>query len=183
MVHRSVLKVAEELQKQNFQPDLIIGVGRGGIIAAGLLCSELTGEKLVESSKKGVREIQSPKIRLGTLNSTVFLKDTLRQIGAEKGEFYSRIDRIVLSEVDMDIAEDEKVLLIVAQNFTGSTLGKAKNVLLTQRVSRSNIKTAALFWHKHENITLEHEPDFFGSAIPIDKTMPWKYHEINTDRY
>ena len=48
-VHKATLKVIEKLRKHDFRPTVIIGVGRGGMVSAGLLCSELTGEDLVES--------------------------------------------------------------------------------------------------------------------------------------
>lgn len=184
-VHKSVLKVIDELRKEDFRPDLIVGVGRGGIICSGLLCSELTGDELVESSKRGEESIRSPKIKLGTINSTIFLKGTQsRQIREGRRKLSSRVDKIELSDVNVDIAENDRILVIVAQNFTGSTLEKATNIILLGKGGRrDDICTAAVFWHKHENISIEHEPDIFGRIIPIDKTMPWKYHEITTDRY
>ena len=184
IVHKGILKVIDKLQKEDFRPDLIVGVGRGGIICSGLLCSELTCDELVDNSKRGKKGIRTPTIKLGTINSTVFLKDTRsKQIREERRKLSSRVDKIELSDVNVEIAENEKILVIVAQNFTGSTLEKATNMLLSKKVPRDNIRTVTVFWHKHENISIVHEPDIFGKIIPIDKTMPWKYHEITTDRY
>ena len=183
-VHKNILKVIENLRKEDFHPNLIIGVGRGGIISSGLLCSELTGEELVESSKKIVSKIHSPQIKLGTINSTIFLKGTIPQQTKREGKkLFSRVDKIELSDVSVEITRNDKILVIVAQNFTGSTLERATKILLKKGVPRDNICTATLFWHKHKNMNIKHEPDIFGTIISIDKTMPWKYHDITTDRY
>ena len=55
----------------------------------------------------------------------------------------------------------KNALWVVAQNFIGSTLEKAIDILLLQGVPRHQIRTAAV----------------------VDKTMPWKHSQANTDRY
>ena len=183
-VHKSILEVIDKLQKEDFKPSLIVGVGRGGIICSGLLCSELTGDELVESSKRRKKGIQTPKIKLETINSTIFLKDARsRQIRDKREKLSSMVDKIELSDVNVDIAKNERILVVVAQSFTGSTLEKATDILLSKGALRDNIRTVSVFWHKHKNISIAHEPDIFGRIVSIDKTMPWKYHEITTDRY
>ena len=183
-VHKSILKIAHNKEIENFQPTLIFGVGRGGIICSGLFCSELISEELIVKSKKEGKNIHSPKIKLETINSTIYLKDSnIKQIKGKSKFLTSSIDKIELSNIDFDIEGIENILVIVAQNFTGSTLEKATNMLLKKGVRRECIKTVAIFWHKHENINIVHVPDFVGNTTSINKTMPWKIKDITTDRY
>lgn len=180
-VHESNLSVKRRLKDVNFQPNYIIGIGRGGTIAAGLLCSELTGGSLVKGSKMDDEKIRTPKINLDTINSTLYLRDDLsKKLKNEQG----RLDRTELSNLNINISEDRKVLLIIAQSFSGSTLEKATNMVLKKGVERKNLRTATLFWQKQErNIDIVHEPDIYGKIISTDKTMPWKRHKVTTDRY
>lgn len=181
---RGIQNIMNQLREQNFCASLIVGVGRGGIICAGLLCSELTGRELVERSKEKQAKARSPKIRLDAINSTVFLKEVRpKNDKGESGQLVSRVDKIELSDINVDIREDDKIVLIVAQSYTGGTLEKATDVLLKKGAKRENIKTATLFWHQHQKINMVHEPDIFGMVMPLNKTPPWKLHDISTDRY
>jgi len=183
-VHRSILRVKERIREENFHPTNIIGIGRGGIICAGLLVSEMISEELVDSVKIKKEELRTPPIRLGIMNTTLYLKATAaipKKIRPDSTD--SLIDKLELSDVEVNIRENDKILLVVAQTFSGDTLERATNLLLSKGFSRDNIKTVTVFWHKHPNIEVVHSPDIFGSIIPIGKTMPWKYYEVTTDRY
>jgi hypoxanthine phosphoribosyltransferase len=184
MVRRSILRVKERLREENFQPTNIIGIGRGGIICAGLLCSEMINEELVDTAKIKKEELRTPPIRLGIMNTTLYLKPTAAiPKKMRRDSMESLIDKTELSDVEVNIRENDKILLIVAQTYSGITLESATNLLLSKGISRENIKTVTVFWHKHPNIEVVHSPDIFGSIISIKKTMPWKYYEVTTDRY
>ena len=167
-VHRAILKIKHELHNDNHKPDVIIGIGRGGAICAGLLCSEL------------MDEINGYHPRIEVVNSRV----TFKKVGSE-----FKVDKIELSEEDfaeISIIPSSKVVIIIAQSFTGHSLQEALDRVLAQRIPRENIKTIALFWHKDPKlrVKIRHQADIVGEYLPIRKTTPWKIHqEIPTDRF
>jgi hypoxanthine phosphoribosyltransferase len=183
-VHKGACRLIDRMRNAGFAPDVVVGVGRGGIICAGLVCSELTSERLAESTRSGESAIRSPRIRLESINSTVFLKNAATVMQAQTGRSpVSHVDRIELSDSCLSVAASDKVLLVVAQNYTGNSLQRATEMLLAKGIPRENIRTAAVFWLKDDRTDIVHEPDLYGVVAPIGKTMPWKASEINTDRY
>ena len=180
-VHKASLNIVFKIKERGFKPNLIIGVGRGGILAAGLLCSELTQKELIKDTVKGKSHLQT-KIRICVIDSKVFFKNT-DTLNKNHNQLQTSIDRIEQSEIDFNIDPQDKILVVVSQNFKGETLLNTINKLLEKGVSRDNILSVALFWHKHKYIEIIHEPDLFGYVLSIEKTMPWKDYQINTDRY
>lgn len=179
VVHNAYLKVARELKHDAFSPTAIIGVGRGGIVSAGLLSSELVTERLVTENTGKDDVIRTPPIKIGVINSVVYLK---RDVHRPDGLTVT-VDKIEFIDPDINLEQQDKVLLVVAQSFTGSSLNKAVQMIVRKGVPRENIKTAAIFLYKHKNIAREHTPDIFGKVIEINKTMPWKNNDASTDRY
>ncbi len=183
-VHKGVCRLIAKMRAANYNPSVVIGVGRGGIICAGLVCSELTTETLVEGRRSGEAKVKSPKIRLETINSTVHLKDRTALPSSQAGDrLVSHVDSIELSADDLTLDKDDRILLVVAQNFTGNSLQRAADIVMARGIPRDNIVTACVFWQRDENVTQVHEPDLYGATASIRKTMPWKYSEVNTDRF
>ena len=182
-VHRSILSLMDKLRRDRFDPTMVVGIGRGGILCSGLLCSELTGEGLVRNAQER-GPLLSRKIKLHAVNSTVHMKQRLPEgIRGHGSELVAKVDRIDVDDVGVDVVESDKVLLLVAQTFTGTTLEKATSSLVARGVPRNNIRSASVFWHRHRNIETVHVPDVFGRTLSISKTMPWKNRGVTTDRY
>ncbi len=180
-VHKAYINLVAKLKTEGFVPTAIIGIGRGGVVAAGLIGSELLTERLTADMEHR-ESIQKP-IKIGTINSVVSLKGSELRHGELANRLVSRVDKIELTEPEIELRNDDKVLLVVAQHFTGASLNKAMNILLSKGIRREYIKTATVFWHRHRNVPLEHEPDLFGLIAGVDKTVPWKDSRISTDRY
>lgn len=182
-VHKSALGIINKLEKESFFPTVIIGIGRGGILGAGLICSELT-KKYLSNTYQFKQNDLFPNIKIGAINSKVIFKSE-RSEKTSNGKLSPRIERIEFANDDLnvEINSADKLLLLVAQNFTGGSLEKALVGFLDKNIKRENIRTASLFWHKDKKIRCSHDPDIFGEIISVSKTMPWKIKEDSTDRY
>ncbi len=169
-VHHTVIEVKRKLDEISFKPDIIIGIGRGGTICAGLLCSEL------------MREVNGYHPQIEVVNSKV----TFKRI---PNEMKTEVDKIELSQEDfreLDLNPSQKILILIAQSFTGHSLKEALDQVLAKQIPRENIKTVALFWHTSPkvNVKVVHKPDIIGDKLPIGKTTPWKIHQaLRTDRF
>lgn len=182
-VHRSALRIINKLEKESFSPSVIIGIGRGGILGAGLIGSELTRKYLSNIHQFGQDDL-FPNIKIGVINSKVIFKSE-RSEKKSNGTLSPRIERIEFANDDLnvEINDADKLLLLVAQNFTGGSLEKALISFLDKDIKRENVRTASLFWYKDKKIRCSHDPDVFGEIISVSKTMPWKIKEDSTDRY
>ncbi len=172
--------VVRQMKDEGFSPTAIIGVGRGGIISAGLICSELVTAGIVDDNSRNVAEKEIPKIKIGVINSNLRLRSGNRI----HRNMESNLDYIELSTPSIVLDPNDKVLLVVAQHFTGKSLQDAVKILLDEcKISRDGIYTAALLQYRHKNIKSYHTPDFYGLDANISKTVPWKEKKRNTDRY
>lgn len=179
-VMKAYKKIVNQLREDNVSPTAIIGVGRGGIISAGLICSELVTAGIVNDEPSATNSKPIPKIRVGVINSNINLRPRTRV----KNYTDSNLDYIEFSAPSIMLDENDKVLLVVAQHFTGKSLQDAVIILVEEcNVPRENIYTAALFKYNHKNIKSYHTPDYFGINTKISKTVPWKDRKGNTDRY
>ena len=182
-VHKGYLKIVDKLLLEKFDPSVVIGIGRGGIVAAGLVCSEIVTDNLETGSPYLNKTAHTQKIKLGTINSTVYFKQLLDHNTQAPNGSILRVDRIELAKINIELQPNVRVLLLVAQTFSGSTLKEAISMVSDMGIPRENIKTATIFWHRADNIAIEHEPDLYGTFIKIDKTMPWKNNKLSTDRF
>jgi hypoxanthine phosphoribosyltransferase len=180
-VNRTYLKVARSVKGQPFSPTVIIGVGRGGMVAAGLLCSEFI-KKVAMRYGSNPQKTQTPKIKIGVINSTIYFKDNHNNFIDNSG-LRTVVEEIVLHDPEVTVEPNDKVLLVGAQTFSGQSLKDAKNLVVKKGVPPENILTATLFHHKHPRIDIKYHPDIVGMNTKISKTMPWKNEESNTDRY
>lgn len=180
-IQKASSKIIKDLREENFFPTCILGIGRGGAVATGLLSSEYNKHIIIEDSDKDIQST-SANLKIGVINSKVFLKKDRPHEDFQNG-IISRIDKIEYSDIDIKLCSTDKVLVITAQSYRGESFQKTLDKLLSIGLSRDNIKTATLFWHRHKQINVLHEPDIHGKIISINKTMPWKDSKYNTDRY
>ena len=177
-VHRTVRDaIARSLERGHFAPDLIVGVGRGGLICAGLLCSELTG---VELERNGQAVQHSTRIRLASIDT----KATLRFLpSADASRTYS-VEQIAVGEFEESVNGAEKVVLIVAQSFTGATLNASREKLIAKGIKQENIRTVSTFVQRIPSTqSAVYTPDICGKVISAKRTMPWKAYKVTTDRF
>ena len=183
MVHTSAKNIISSLHKEHFEPDVIVGIGRGGVITAGLLASELTKNQLISQVQNEKNPYPSTHIRIEIINSKIFLKKQELYQNADENNVSSKVDKIELNNADIHVNQQEKILIVVAQSFTGNTLAHALEIMDKNGIPRDNIKTASLFCHQYQHVRPSHVPDISGKNIGINKTLPWKNKNINTDRY
>ncbi|HOE69476.1 MAG TPA: hypothetical protein PLE10_02965 [Brevefilum sp.] len=179
-VNEAYLRVFSLVKEQSFTPSVIVGIGRGGIVAAGLLCSEFINKACIIENTQAEETI--PKIKIGVINSIVHYKKFFAPEPNSHG-LKSQIEGIELISPELELNKDDKILLVVAQNFIGQSIKDAKNLILSKGIPIENIKTAALVCHEHPNIDVNYHPDFIGFRTKINKTMPWKSKKRNTDRF
>lgn len=181
VIQKASSKIIKDLYREDFSPTCILGIGRGGALATGLLSSEFNKHIIIEDSEKDQQSVTA-NLKIGVINSKVYLKkDKLRDDLENK--IISRIERIEYSDVDIKLSSNDKVLIITAQSYRGESFQKILEKLDRIGIPRDNIRTATLFWHRHKQINVLHEPDMYGKIISISKTMPWKDSKYNTDRY
>jgi hypoxanthine phosphoribosyltransferase len=180
-IQKASNKVIKELRKENFSPTCILGIGRGGALATGLLSSEFNKHIIIEDSNKEQRSTTG-NLKIGVINSKVYLKKDKTHNDLDN-EIISRVDKIEYSNIDIKLSLSEKILVMTAQSYRGESFQKIIEKLVCLGIKRENIRTATLFWHTHKQISVLHEPDIYGIKISINKTMPWKDSKYNTDRY
>lgn len=186
MVHQASLNLIARMREEGFSPTVVAGIGRGGIIAGGLIASEIIRHKISTDQRTSNSILTLPKLRIASINTNVVFKP-LGSVASSDSYNRVSIDRIDVSEGDCTLLHDDKVLLLVAQNFTGATLEKTIAFVLAKGLPRENVKTATLFWQKPKgmdpnHIADAHQPDIFGMVIASSKTMPWKSKNASTDR-
>ncbi len=184
LVHEAALKLLDKMRNDDFSPTVVVGIGRGGILATGLICSEITRGKLHADMRKSDKAPELPLLRIATINTNVVFKQ--QPAGMDADSRRALVDRIDLHEIDCVLSSEDRILLLVAQNFTGTTLEKAVALISAKGIPRENVKTATLFWQKpkveEHHLADAHEPDLFGMVISASRTMPWKSKLTSTDR-
>lgn len=158
--------VVNQMKEDSFTPTLIIGVGRGGAIGAGLVCSELVTNNLREN-KEDVNS--TPPIKIGIINSVI------------KKRKNREIDDIQFTPPTIEADSNEKILLIIGQSFSGESLRDARKMLEKYNLPEDSLKTATLFIYK-KNSNIKHTPNYVGLTVHDHKTVPWKDVRKNTDR-
>jgi hypoxanthine phosphoribosyltransferase len=173
--------VVAQMNKLQFSPIAIIGIGRGGIIAAGLICSELINSEIVEDVSTSTDQKEISKVKIGVINSSIKLRSTKPTLD----KYESKIDTIRFSLPSISLNPTDKVLLVIAQQFTGNSLNDSIKILVDEcKIPRENIRTAALIRYSSFNyFHLYHTPDFVGLITKENKNVPWKIKENNTNRY
>ncbi len=180
-IQKASNKIAKELRKEGVTPTCILGIGRGGALATGLLSSEFVKNIIIKDSGE-VEKIINNNLRIGVINTKIYLKkDKIKDEIAN--QVISRIDKIEYSDVDLKLNKSDKILIVTAQSYRGESFQKIINKLVSLGIDRGNIISATLFWHRHRQIEVLHEPDLYGKILSINKTMPWKDAKHNTNRY
>ena len=160
-------------QMKNDKPDLIIGVGRGGIISAGLLCSTLTNDGSFESGN-----VQSKTITIETVNTIKKPVVSSPQL-KERKVTYPLIYEVKQIDFDLSIWNNKSILVIIGETITGRTLTSMKeqiDEICNSKGYRIDVKFATLAIHdtKH-NIINNIKIDYIGEKYNRKIIMPWKH--------
>lgn len=168
------LILAENIKDK--KPDLIIGVGRGGIISAGLLCSKITNDGSLEKEDSSNQNTKT--IKMETINTIKKIDKSAPIIEKRKVSYpyYYEIQNI---DFDLSMWNDKFILIIIGETITGNTLfstkEQIKNICL-QKQYNIDIKLATLILHdmKHQE-AISRKIDFIGKTYNKKIIMPWKH--------
>lgn len=168
--------------KNDDQPDLIIGVGRGGIISAGLLCSALTNDGTLASQNS-----QSKNITIETVNT---IRKPLVSSPQLKGRVVSYPLLYEVQKIDFSLKawEGKSILVVIGETVTGKTLLSMKEKIKEKIVEECkvkglkdlniNVKYATLALHdtRHNNsVDKSIQIDYIGDKYKRHIIMPWKH--------
>jgi hypoxanthine phosphoribosyltransferase len=142
----------EEIIKSHFIPDIIVGLGRGGSIAAGILAAQFR-----ENSKFKNRMIPITSI------DRIYLVTNGRRSDVKITGFHN-----------IDVY-NKNVLIINADTYSGVTLRRAKDVLSWDEPADIRVGTFLSFT---KDVPLTFEADFCGIKLPASqvkkKLLPWR---------
>lgn len=137
--------IVKKISLDNFVPDVVVGIGRGGSI----LGSILSGNIVIPSTKER--------------NIPVLGVDRLY-----KWQHGTRVE-IENKMVDFTPLAGKKVLLVAGDVLTGGTMKFYIRHL--EQAEIAELKTACLV----KGVATTFQPDYFGKEIPADFNMPWMY--------
>lgn len=149
----------DKIRKSQYKPDLIVGLGRGGAIVAGLLAA-----KFRESPDHGFRLIPISSI------DRFYILEGKRRVEAIISGFHT-----------LD-AFGKNLLVVNADSYSGATLQKAKEVLLWDHPTDVKTGTVIAFTRKRKKPW--YDPDYCGEKLPVEKAkkrLPWRTDEYSLD--
>lgn len=143
---RSIIK---QIQTDNFYPDMIVTIGRGGAIVGATISGNLHHNR-----GNSVKDCENIPI-----------------LGCDRIYEWNNGQRIEVGNdmVDYSPLRHKKVLLVAGDVLTGGTM----ECFLEQvrKVKPTIVKTACLV----KGVTAFIAPDYVGKVIPGDFKMPWMY--------
>jgi len=137
--------LSNSIIERKYDPDVIIGIGKGGSVIAGML-----------SAKLGYIPIFHVDRQL------IYRKD-----GTPEG-------MEIIYYADLNI-KDKNVIIVNGESYTGSTLLKVKELLgkdepkniLTAALIRMDR-------HNKNNLRIDYSPDFYGLTVEKSHILPWE---------
>ncbi|MHC4741889.1 MAG: AAA family ATPase [Planctomycetota bacterium] len=149
-------RLFDEIVKSEYRPDIIVGLGRGGAIVAGLIAARF----------REYEPFHGKMIPIGILDR-IYILD-------EKGE---RVDVVITGIHHLDVHE-KNVLVLNADTYSGTTLNEARKALRWDRPS--DVKRGSLFVFERRGRKPVLEPNFHGETPRLrkaDKRLPWRAKE------
>lgn len=146
-------KLMKRIAKDNYQPDIVVTIGRGGAVVGAIISGNLPapyGKKTRNISLLGVDRLY-------------------------RWEDGNRIE-VENKLVDFRPLKDLKVLLVAGDVLTGGTMRFFSSQI--EAVGVSELRTACLL----KGLTGTFNPDYFGKEIPADFETPWMYRGYNYAR-
>jgi len=150
-------KLVYQVSKGGFEPNMVIGLGRGGAIVAGLFAS-----KLREKYEGDAKNSNDKLVEIALIDRIYLPND-----GTEKE---ARITGLHTIDVT-----GKRILVLTADFYTGITVKKSKAALLDAKPE--DIRTGCLFLFKLARGRSIEKPDFRGAEVPhrhVKKRLPWR---------
>lgn len=148
-VDKYAKRILTSIRADEFYPDIIVTIGRGGFILGAILSGNLRDwQRRPESAKRNIPILGIDRLyewRGGT------------RLEVEKGM------------VDFSPLATKNVLLVAGDVLSGGTMKFF--VKEVSEVQPATLKTACLV----KGITSTFRPDYVGREIPADFVMPWMY--------
>jgi len=137
--------IIKKIACDNYMPDVIVGIGRGGSILGAIISGNLP--------------IPNRKAR----NIPILGVDRLYEW--QNGARIETENKMI----DFSPLEGQKILLVAGDVLTGGTMKFYVNQLEQANVAK--IKSACLV----KGVITTFQPDYFGKEIPGEFNMPWMY--------
>jgi hypoxanthine phosphoribosyltransferase len=144
-IERGIADLTNIITNKNFDPDMIIGVGKGGSIIAGML-----------STKLGYKP--------------VFHVD--RQVNFRQNDGQPEGVKIISSEIPIT---NKKVLLVNGESYSGWTIGEVKKILLEKNPQTiMTAAIIALSSDNLIKERVIYSPDIYSILVKRRQMPPWK---------
>lgn len=140
-------------------PDLIVGLGRGGAVVAGLIST-----KFRDDAHRGGQVVP-----IATLDR-VYVKTTATVNGIRS----PAIDTVIAGIHNLEV-HGKRVLLLNADSYSGTTLFLARQIL--EYATPKQLWTGSLVAFAPRSGILDMQPDFIGARLPArhaDRRLPWR---------
>jgi len=142
---RAADSVCDGLTERKFVPDMIVGIGRGGAVAAGIVAARM---------RQGLHE-----------GSRIIPMSTIDRVYLKGGE-------VVIAGIhNLDVYR-KRVLVINADTYSGETLIRADQALSLDRPQE--VRTATLIMVLRDGKPPLHSVGFYGTQVPKRKDLPWR---------
>lgn len=144
-----VKKLIDKIDDDNYIPDVIVTIGRGGAVLGAVLSGNLARHgKCPEKSKRNIP-----------------LLGTDRIYEWDDGQRHEIPNKMV----DFSPLRGKKVLLVAADVLTGGTMEFFNKQI--RKVQTDDLRTACLV----KGMTSAYKPKYHAKEIPSDCIMPWMY--------
>jgi hypoxanthine phosphoribosyltransferase/predicted kinase len=150
-IEHAATTLCEEVLRSGFEPDTIVGVGRGGAIAVGVVAARFR-------QRQGTERLIPVQL----------LDRRYLRLGHHK-------KRTVITGLHTLDVQERKVLVLNADSYTGTTLAEARDVI--RRLSPNEVMTGALYVIKRDEDETLHDPEFRGKLFrghDVAVDLPWR---------
>jgi len=151
-IEDAAVRLCDHVLGSGFEPDTIVGVGRGGAIAVGVVAAWFRQHQGLEHRLHPVQMLD---------------RRYLRQNNHDK-------KTVVIGLHTLD-AQNRKVLLLNADTYTGTTIQEARDTI--QRLRPTKVKTGALYVVKKNGAETTYDPDYCGKILKgqdAEISLPWR---------
>jgi len=177
-VDKALNNLVGSIYNKKYIPDIIIGIGKGGSVASGMISAALNYipiyhvDRIVKFRIDGT--IEEMKIVIpGVIKEEIV--DNGKMTNNKETKKETKEDTIIEITIG-NVVNNKKVLLVNGQSNSGSTILFAKQIL-SKEFRPKEIKTCALIALTNKNankIEIKHEPDFCGLKRKRECYFPWE---------
>lgn len=151
---KSAINLANQIRQDEWSPDLIVGIGRGGAIYGAML-----SYKLAKKDRRGKKK----NIPLAILERQYRIENNQR-----KSKVVGDIE-CFLTDKEGNLIAPEKVLLVAGEGHTGDTMNMAKE-LVNKKYPEAETKSCVFY----QELPLNSHFDYSGVTGKGFNSMPWQ---------